>query len=81
MTDHSTLASGHELPFQEEAKLITRVITFFGTKVPGAFRRAIAAHNICEAMSGLNDEQLAAFGIDRTGITAYAAAKSGIINR
>ncbi len=85
MTDHSILTPGltpglPELPFQEEARLITRVITFFGTKVPMAFRSAIAVRDIYEAMSGLNDEQLAALGIERTGIPAFAAKKAGLLD-
>lgn len=85
MTDHSILTPGltpglPELPFQQEARLITRVITLFGTKVPKALRSAIAARNIYEAMSGLNDEQLAALGIERTGIPAFAAKKAGLLD-
>ena len=80
MTDHSILTPGlPELPFQEEARLISRVITFFGTKAPEALSTAIAARNLYETISGLNDEQIATLGIDRTGIAAYAAEKTGLI--
>ncbi|MCZ6813530.1 MAG: hypothetical protein O7F14_05705 [Alphaproteobacteria bacterium] len=48
--------------------------------MPKALRSAIAARDIYEAMSGLNDEQLAALGIERTGIPALAAKKSGLLD-
>ncbi len=81
MTDHSTLAPGlPELPFQDEARLITRAITYLGTKVPEAFAKAIATRNIYEAINGFNNEQLAALGIDRAGIAAYAAKKTGLLD-
>ena len=66
MTDHSILSPGlPELPFEREARLITRVITFLGTKAPKALGNAIAAHDIYQTVDGLNDEQLAALGIAR----------------
>lgn len=80
MTDHSILTPGlPELPFQEEARLITRIISFFGTKAPQTLATAVAARNLFEAVSGLDDEQIAELGIDRTGIARYAAEKSGVI--
>lgn len=80
MTDHSILTPGlPELPFREEARLVTRIIAFFGTQAPKALRSAIAARNLYETVSGLNDNQIAALGIDRPGIAAYAAEKSGLI--
>ena len=79
MTDHSILiAALPELPFQEEARLISRIITFFGTKAPRTLGTAIAARNLYEAVSEFNDAQIAALGIDRTGIAAYAAEKTGL---
>jgi hypothetical protein len=66
----------HDRPFDP----YPRVITFFGTKAPEALSTAIAARNLYETISGLNDEQIATLGIDRTGIAAYAAVKTGLIN-
>ena len=81
MTDHSILTPGlPELPFHDEARLITRVLNFFGTTLPQVIRSAIATRDIYEAMSRLDDEQLSALGIDRTTIAAYAAEKSGLLN-
>ena len=81
MTDHSILTPGlPELPFQEEARLISRIINFFGTKAPRALGTAIATRNLYVAMSGLDNQQIAALGIDRSGIPAYAAEKTGLTN-
>lgn len=80
MTDHSILTPGlPKLPFEEEARLISRVIAFFGTKRPRVLGSAIAARNLFEAVSSLDDGQIAALGIDRAGIAAFTAEKTGII--
>lgn len=80
MTDHSILnPSLPDLPFKEEARLITRVINFFSVFAPSEVGKAVAARNITEALDEMNDEQLAALGIDRTGIALYAAKASGLI--
>jgi hypothetical protein len=81
MTDHSILTpSLPELPFQEEVRLISRIITFFGTKAPEAVGTAIDARDLFEIVSELNNEQIATLGIDRTGIAAYVAEKTGLFN-
>lgn len=81
MTDHSILYPGErDLPFQKEARLVTRFATFLGTTVPSAMGAAIRAHNLFEDLSGLDDERLAALGIERTGIAAYAARKAGLLD-
>ncbi len=81
MTDHSILTPAlPELPFQAEARLITRVLNFFGTTVPQVIGRAIATRDIFEAVSRLDDAQLSDLGLDRTAIAAYAAEKSGLLN-
>ena len=80
MTDHSILTPGlPELPFQKEARLVTRVLYFFGTKAPQVLRSAIATRDIYETVSRFNEKQLSALGIHRTGIAAYAAEKSGLL--
>ena len=82
MTDHSILSHGlPELPFHREARLITRFIAFFGTKVPTVIANAITANSIYETVNGFNDEQLTALGIDRTGVAIYAAEKAGLLDR
>jgi len=81
VTDHSTLTYGlPELPFQTEARLITRIIKFFSTKAPRIIGTAIAAKNLYETVNNLNDEQIATLGIDRAGIAAYTIEKTGLTN-
>ncbi len=80
MTDHSILNQGlPSLPFQEEARLITRVMRFFGIFSPSSIGKAVAARNIVEVMDQMSDAQLATYGIDRTGIAVYAAKTSGLV--
>ena len=82
MTDHSILnQSLPKLPFEEEAHLITRVLNFFGALSPKAVNNAINAQHITENLVALSDGQLAELGIDRTGIAAYAAKTSGLLDR
>ena len=81
MTDHSTLAPGlPEMPFQAEARLITRVLTFFGTTAPKVITAAVAARNLFNTVDGFNDAQLAKLGIARSGIAAYIVKKSGLLD-
>ena len=81
MTDHSILNHGvAKLPFEEEARLVTRVIKFFGAFSPSSIGKAVVARNIAETMGNMNDEQLAAYGIDRQGIAAYAVKSSGLLD-
>ncbi len=81
MTDHSTLAPGlPDLPFQDEARLITRAVTYLGTTAPKALASAIEARDIFAAVNGFSDKQLADLGIDRADIPAYAAKKTGLLD-
>ncbi|HSR55010.1 MAG TPA: hypothetical protein VLN73_02130 [Alphaproteobacteria bacterium] len=80
MTDHSILNQGlPSLPFQDEARLITRVFNFFGAFAPNQIGKAVAARDLTEALDEMTDQQLADLGISRTGIVAYAAKTSGLI--
>ncbi len=82
MTDHSILNQPlPKLPFEEEARLITRVLNFFGAIAPSALNSAINAQRITENLVQLSDAQLAEFGIARTDIAAYAAKTSGLLDR
>ncbi|MDX1483545.1 MAG: hypothetical protein R3229_03590 [Alphaproteobacteria bacterium] len=80
MTDHSILKPElPDLPFQEEARLLTKIINFFGTVAPTALAQAIEARNLFEALDNLNDAQLAALGVERSEIGVLVLEKSGLI--
>jgi hypothetical protein len=82
MTDHSILTPGFpDFPFKREAQLVTRIYKFIAVTAPSALAVAIEARNLVDALNGLNDNQLAGLGIERTGIAAYAATKTGLLGR
>ena len=82
MTDHSILTPGFpDFPFKGEARLVSRIYNFIAVTVPSALAVAIQARNLVDALNGLNDNQLAGLGIERTEIAVYAATKTGILGR
>lgn len=81
MTDHSILCRGErDLPFEREARLITRFVTFVGTTAPRAMGAAIRARNLYEDLYDLDDDRLSALGVERSGIAAYAAKRAGLLD-
>ncbi|HEX9808875.1 MAG TPA: hypothetical protein VGC25_04640 [Alphaproteobacteria bacterium] len=79
MTDHSILTHGiADLPFQREARAVTRFLAALAG-FPRAVAQAFRAQAIIEELVLLDAPQLAALGIDRMGVTRYAAIKAGIL--
>lgn len=80
MTDHSILRPATpDLPFQEEARLITRVVTALFVDLPRSFAGAIRAQQMYENLYLLDSPGLAALGLKREGLGRYVLEQTGLV--
>ncbi len=80
MTDHSILRPAMpELPFQTEARLISRVLKAVFVSLPRTFANAIRARQMYENLYLLDSPGLAALGLKREGLGRYVLEQTGIV--
>lgn len=80
MTDHSILRpSAPDLPFQEEARLLTSFLRAIFIDLPKAFRQGVTAQHIYDELYVLDSPGLAALGIERGNIGRAALERAGMV--
>lgn len=81
MTDHSILRPAvPDLPFKEEARLVTRVLSAIFVEFPRSFAMATRAQSLYDDLYNLDSPGLAALGVKRDEIGRYVLARTGMIN-
>jgi hypothetical protein len=81
MTDHSILRPAlPDLPFQQEARIFTAVLTMLFVTLPRDFANAMRARQIYQELYVLDSPGLAALGIEREAISRAALEQAGMVS-
>ena len=81
MTDHSILSPAlPDLPFQQEARIFTAVMTMLFVTLPRDFANAMRAREIYNELVILDSPGLASLGLTHDTISRHSLEQAGIIN-
>jgi hypothetical protein len=81
MTDHSILSPAlPDLPFQQEARIFTAVMTMLFVTLPRDFANAMRARQIYDELVVLDSPGLAALGLAQDTISRHALDQAGVFN-